>query len=349
MSPEPIVINAAAGGQVFRTAIGLCALLQKPVRIENIRQNRPNPGLQAQHLMALKTVQQLCQARVSGNALYSQMVLFEPQAPVSAQLSVNIGTAGSSGLLLQSVFFPSLLTENHVRVLGGTNVPFAPPVEFLQHALLPVLKEMGCRFEIACTKHGFFPKGGGSVSFSSRPAKQPLRSLVLAELGELEAVEIFSACSSLPSEVANRQVAAAKKTLRDLNTVFFVQVNCKEQSVSVGSSVVLLARFSSGRVLSGSALGKKGVLAEQVGKEAAMQLLKQIRAQKTVDEFLADQLVPFVALAKGKSVLDCGKISEHVLENIAVCEQLLGVSFEVVGKKGGPGEIFVKGGAFKGV
>ncbi|MBU0635396.1 RNA 3'-terminal phosphate cyclase [Candidatus Micrarchaeota archaeon] len=343
----PIVVDASAGGQVFRTAIGLSALLQKPVEIRHIRQKRPRPGLQAQHLTALKTLQQICNSRVKGLFKESPEVVFFPQKPVSTRLVVNIGTAGSIGLLLQSVFFPSLVSENRLRVIGGTNVPFAPPIEFVQNVLLPELKAMNCRFEVALNCHGFFPKGKGRVSFVSKKTKLPLKSICFTELGTLESIECFSVCASLPREVAERQSKIAEKILQELSTDFVSHVSCKENSFSCGSSIVLLARFSTGRVLSASAIGKKGFPAEEVGKKAAYHLLKKIRAERAVDEHLADQLVPFMALAKGPSTIETAVLSEHTLNNIKVCEQLLGVKFEVSGEKNNSSEIFVEGMGFK--
>jgi RNA 3'-terminal phosphate cyclase (ATP) len=303
--------------------------------------------LQAQHLTALKTVQQLCNATVKGDRIGSSSVSFFPKKTINSQLVCNIGTAGSTGLLLQSAFFPSLVCENHLRVSGGTNVPFAPPIEFMQFVLLPVLKEMGSRFELELNAHGFFPKGNGSVSFFSKPARPPLKPVYFAELGELESIEAFSSCASLPKEVAERQCRSAKKTLVQLNADFVEQLDAKERSVSIGSSVVLLARFSSGRILSSTTLGKKGLAAEEVGKQAAVDLLKQIETGKAADVHLADQLIPFIALAKGKSILEVNEIDEHLLENAKVCEQLLNVKFEISGKKGESGEVFVEGTGFK--
>lgn len=37
------------GGQLLRNAIALAALTHTPVRISNVRQGRPQPGLKAQH------------------------------------------------------------------------------------------------------------------------------------------------------------------------------------------------------------------------------------------------------------------------------------------------------------
>ena len=53
------------GGQLVRTAVALSAITGRPVKITNIRKNRPNPGLKPQHLKALETAAMVCSARVS--------------------------------------------------------------------------------------------------------------------------------------------------------------------------------------------------------------------------------------------------------------------------------------------
>ena len=42
------------GGQIVRTAITLSCILNQPITIKNIRNNRKNPGLKPQHFTALK-------------------------------------------------------------------------------------------------------------------------------------------------------------------------------------------------------------------------------------------------------------------------------------------------------
>lgn len=343
---EPIVIDAAAGGQVFRSALGLSALLSKPVKIVHIRSSRPKPGLQPQHLTVLKTLQQVARAKVEGAVLNSDSVLFVPSALQDSQLVANIGTAGSVALLLQSFVFPSLVCNNRLRVLGGTNVPFAPSFEFLEQSFFPALKSLGGRFDVSLNAHGFFPKGNGAVSFVSKPAKFPLKPLYWVELGKLESVEGFSVCASLPPAVAENQARSVEKTLSVLDCPVLIHRSCKETASSKGSSMVLFARFSSGRVLSSASLGKKELSSEKVGKMAAEQLLKKIRDAKPMDVHLADQLVPFLALAKGASTFETAVLSDHLLNNIKVCEQLLPVKFEVKGEKGKPCEVFVEGSAF---
>ncbi len=344
---EFVEIDARAGGQVFRTAIGLSALLQKPVHLSNIRANRPNPGLQAQHLTALQTVAKLCNAELNGAKKKSTELFFLPHNVVGGAFAANIGTAGSSPLVLQSAVFPALLKETHLRIIGGTNVPFSPPIEFLQESLFPQLKKTGCAFEATINSRGFFPKGNGTVSFSGKPAKLPLKPVNLTELGSLEFIKIFSCSASLPKEVAFNQSRAAKKELEKLNVDFVEAIDCKEKSDSVGSSISLFAHFSSGIVVSASALGAKGKPAQSVGKEAAEKLLKELSFQKPVDCHLSDQLVPFMALAEGYSTIECTQLTPHALNNIMVCEKLLDCKFEAKGNLNEPAEIFVQGIGFK--
>ena len=52
------------GGQILRTALALSAVLMKPIRIFNIRAKRKNPGLQPQHLTAVRAVATLVDAEV---------------------------------------------------------------------------------------------------------------------------------------------------------------------------------------------------------------------------------------------------------------------------------------------
>ncbi len=343
---EPIVLDGAKGGQVLRTGIGLSCLTQKPVKLVNIRSSREKQGLQPQHLTCVRTLGQLCGASIEGAWLNSSQVLFVSKKVKPLQLVVNIGTAGSISLLVQAGLFPGLVEKTKLRVMGGTNVPFAPPIEFFSSVLFPSLKTMGARFELETSVRGYFPKGKGVVSFASSPARFPLKPVQLLERGKSESVKLVSHCSSLPRDVCLRQVSAAKKALSSLAVDFVEEISVRENGYSKGSGLSLFLRFSSGAVLSSSALGAPNKTAEAVGTEAAQKLLKQVNQTGSCDSFLADQLVPFLALAKGKSRLSVTCLDEHVFSNIEVCEKLLDCRFEVSGKVGESGEIACQGSAF---
>lgn len=338
----------SGGGQILRTALGLSALLQKPISVNKIRYNRPVPGLQAQHLTAITTLRQICNAQVEGAKLLSQEVRFSPQAPHDSHLQVNIGTAGSVTLLLQSIILPALLHEIKLRIVGGTDVAWSPSANYMQNVLLPALSKMNAKFDLELNARGYYPKGLGSASFSSKPAKLPLKPVSLTNLGNLERIRIISHCANLPKEVALNQLKSARKTIADAlgETDFEESIECREKSETTGSGIDLFAYFTSGAVIGANALGEKGKPAEKVGKEAAEKLLKELAAKKPCDSHLADQLIPFMALAEGYSTIETTSLSEHTQTNIFVVEKFLNVKFEVSGNLNEPAEISVMGAGF---
>ena len=337
------------GGQILRTSFGLAALLQKPVQISKIRASRPKPGLKPQHLTALQALSKVC-GDISGNVkLSSSSVAFFPKNIVSSQFIVNIGTAGSISLLIQQLLPVALKADLKIRICGGTNVDWSPPIEFLQYALFPILKRMNARFEVKLAKRGYYPKGQGAVMFISKKAKLPLKPIVLKDFSELDHVKIFSHSANLPTEVSQNQFISAKKTLQEkFPEIFFdEQIESKKPSATIGSGITLIAFDTKNNMLSASVLGSKEKPAVVVGMEAAQKLLEELSSKKAVDSHTADQLIPFMALAKGKSIIYCSKLTRHTLTNISICEQLLPVKFEVKGELGTTAEISVEGIAFK--
>ena len=91
------------GGQIVRTAIALAALTGKDVRINKIREKRPNPGLQAQHVTAVKALASICNAETEGLFQGSREVVFRPRGHTSGRFSLDVGTAGSIPLILQAL------------------------------------------------------------------------------------------------------------------------------------------------------------------------------------------------------------------------------------------------------
>ena len=99
------------GGQILRTALALSTLTRQAFAIENIRRNRPRPGLKAQHLSCIDALKQMASAEVQGAQLGAPGLSFHPQAAVSGKLVLDIGTAGSITLLLQSLLLPCMFAD----------------------------------------------------------------------------------------------------------------------------------------------------------------------------------------------------------------------------------------------
>jgi len=344
--PEPIPVDGAAGGQVLRTSLALSALTGKPFTISSIRSNRPNPGLQPQHFTAVKTLAETCHAEIEGAVKESRQLTFKPGKVRPSSLQVNIGSAGSVTLLLQALLPPSLREEVRLRVMGGTDVPFAPPANYFSGVLQPALKAFGVHFEFSLNKRGYYPKGNGAVSFKSVPGRLPLKAVDFTELGQLQSIQCVSHCASLPREVAVNQARAAHKKLEEFDCEWIESIEAAPHSDTIGSGLDLLACFDNGAHLGANALGAKGKPAVTVGEEAAVHLLKSLRSLRPVDVHLADQLIPFMGLAKGTSFFQCAEVSQHLLSSIAVTKQFLDCEISIVGDLGQPGRVTVKGVGF---
>ena len=76
-------------------------------------------------------------------------------------------------------------------------------------------------------------------------------------------------------------------------------------------------------------MGKKGKRAEEIANEACDECIKFLHSRGVIDMHLADQLVLYMALARGHSTLITERITEHLLTNIWVIEQFLPVTFDI--------------------
>lgn len=337
------------GGAVLRTALALGAVSQRPIHIYNIRAKRARPGLQPQHLRGVEGLAKLTNARVEGAKLNSTELTFEPTIIEGGRYHIDIGTAGSTTLVLQILMPAAAFARKpvEVEIRGGTDNPMAPPIDFLKNVTLPTLRKMGYRGEVECVQRGHYPKGGGVVRAHIEPIEK-LHALTLTEPGKVVRISGLAHCVRLPDHIATRMAHVASMALVKAG---YSKVHIKTESypptqdphLGPGAGITLWAETEGGAILGSSSLGKLGKPAEQVGREAAESLIAQLKTGCAVDRHLTDQLVPYLALAEGVSEITSAELTSHTLTNIALVEQILGVKFEVQGQQGQPGRIRVKG------
>jgi len=314
------------GGQIVRTAVALSGVTGKPVRVFNIRANRPKPGLAAQHTKAIETVKLLTNADVRGLFVGSTDFSFTPGENAGGNFEIDIGTAGSITLLLQCALpvavFSSRPTE--LKITGGTDVAWSPPFDFFRYIFLPMLAEMGAEVSVELLRRGYYPRGGGCIRVKVNPSG--IKGLVL-QIDDRREITGVSHSSCLPG-VAQRQTESARKFLK--NAGYNAKIDVEERNeVSTGSGITLWSGCKSG-----SALGEKGKRAEKVGEEAAAALLGEMRSGGAVGMHLADQIVPYMALASGNSGMTVRELTMHAKTNIWATQKFLDRKFEVKEEEG---------------
>jgi RNA 3''-phosphate cyclase len=310
------------GGQILRTSLALSLYLGTPFRIVNLRAARKNPGLARQHLQAINAAAQISAAQLTGNCLGSQELTFIPGPVRPGHYRFDIGTAGSTTLVLQSVL-PALSMADGPSTLelqGGTHNPFAPPFDFLEKAFLRILNRMGPTVQARLERYGFYPKGGGKISITIHPAKS-LQALQLDRPGEIRSRSATAVIAGLPCHIAERELGVIGRVL-NWSEQF---LHLREEAPETGPGNALIIEIECEHVTEVfSAFGQRGVRAEVVARQAAHAARRYLKVGVPVGEYLADQLLLPLALAGGGS-FNTLRPTLHTQTNIEVIANFLDV------------------------
>ena len=357
----PVQIDGSSGeggGQILRTSLALAMLTGRPLEMSRIRAGRAKPGLRRQHLACVEASARLCHAEVHGAHVGSQELAFRPGPITGGVIEIDIGTAGSTTLVVQTILVPAIAAGVALRAVirGGTHNPLAPPFEFLERVWLPHLRAMGADVRLTLDQHGFASGGAppdrsgaahGPAHRAARTAEPALGQLTLEvrasgalqplawiDPGPIVARHATAILSRLPTHVAEREHGVVQQRLG------FRRDECTIREVrAAGPANVLMLEIerASGRELV-TVHGEKGLRAEAVAERACDQLAPYLAAGVPVGEHLADQLLLPLAVAGGGRFRSL-RPSLHTLTNIATIQAFLDVAIEV--EDDGPAAVMI--------
>lgn len=338
--------HGEGGGQIIRTALGLSCLFHKPFRIFNIRKNRRKPGLMPQHLTCVKAAQSITGAEVKGDLQGSEELVFSPGKARAGNYSFDIGTAGSTSLVLQTII-PALVFSGQkatVTLTGGTHVPLSPSYHYLSEVFVRFLHLTGIRISLSIASYGFYPRGGGKIHADIFPAEK-VTPLQLLDRGRLLGLAGHSGVGNLPLSIAERQRNAfITKVLTEVEGLeVSPEIDLPEVSTpGKGTFIDVSAGF--GHSIAGfSALGAIGKKAESVGEEAAADFIKYYKTGAALDSHMADQIVLYLSLCNRESFFTASSISSHLVTNLWAISLFHNISYSLEGKTGEKGIIRLKG------
>lgn len=340
-----IVIDGSmgeGGGQVLRSVLTLSLLTGQPVRMFNIRAGRERPGLMPQHLAAVQAAARVGRASVEGACKGSQDLTFEPRGLFRGDYHFEIGTAGASSLVLQTLVLPlsAAIGGSSVRIGGGTHVPRSPCYHYLERQWNPMLRQIGFSVRLQLAMAGFYPRGGGLIEANIEPVTE-LKPIDLGTRGALVRVAGMAVVADLPTHIADRMQSRAQRRLAGLGVSVEVE-NGQLPTRSRGAFLFLCAEFERSKACY-TALGKPGKPAEQVADECIDALLHGFESGGAVDRWLADQLLLPLVLVPGVSRLRTERITRHLLTLRDVIDRFLPSSIEIEGYEGAPGLVTIDG------
>lgn len=312
------------GGQILRTSLALSLITQTPFRIANIRRNRAKPGLRRQHLTAVRAAARIGDAELSGDALNSSELTFQPRPVRGGDYLFDIGSAGSTTLVFQTVL-PALLlarTASTLTFIGGTHNHGGPPWDFLARVFLPVIARMGANVGIDLQRHGFAPGGEGKWTARVQPSK--LIEVTLHKRGRLRTRDVRSLVANLPPSVADRELATVRKHLDWPHESMRAEV---VEATGPGNILLIAAEYDQVTELA-TGFGQRGVPAEKVAVEAVECWRAYEATEAPVGENLADQLLLPIALA-GRGSFTTPKPTLHTVTNAEVIAKFLPAQFEM--------------------
>lgn len=318
------------GGQIIRTACSFSLITQEACHIFNIRKKRKNPGLQNQHLLGIQAFSRWSGSKIEGDFLESTDIKFYPGKKFKNRELIQIPTAASISLILQ-LFLPALVffkKQVEIKIIGGaSDTFFSPTIDYFQFVFLNFLAKIGINTNLNVLKRGYYPQGGAEAIFQFFPSE--IKRINILDRGEIEKIILISGASDLLKNklVAERQLFGAKEILSKTNILLEEKKNYYKTSCP-GSHICLIAKFKN-TALGVDALGKLGERSEDVGKKAALELLRQERMNACLDKNMADQIIPYLAIAGQKSIIKVSEITNHLKTNIWVVEQFLGKIFEI--------------------
>ena len=320
------------GGQIVRTATSLAAVTGKPCHIFNIRAGREKPGLMRQHLFGVRALRDLSEGRLEGDEIGSKEISFFPRRVRGKDLTVEIQTAASITMVMQSVLPATLFASSPVKITfrgGATDTSNAPTFDYFRYVFVAMLQKVGIAVHPALTQRGYYPPGGAQAEVIATPARP--RALSATERGAFERIVIASSASEAlrRRRVAERQADTAEAALTHHGVPIEKTIEYGP-SISAGSACCIVAEF--GKTLIGAdRIGARGKWAEDVGREAASRLSNEIGTSACLDRHMADQILPYLALAEDDSCVSASEITRHVQTNMWVIEKFVDGKFDVQG------------------
>lgn len=295
------------GGQIIRTALALSALTQIPFQISRIRSNRTPQGLQPQHLTACQAMATVCKGRLKKAEFLSEKFSFEPGTIEGGDYVFDIGTAGSTILVAQTLIPPLLFAKKESRLLitGGTHLIKSPNYDYFEEVFLKAINRLGAQVAAKLIRPGYYPKGGGEIEVTVFPSL--LKGNQKWQVQEMPHARIR--LSRLPSHIAERERNVCLE--HGIDRIEIVE----DPALSPGNAITIWQGFKGA-----SGLGELGKRAERVAEEAFIDFQQET---EEVDLHLADQLLLYAALAEGTTCYQTSHLSEHLKTNAYVVNQFL--------------------------
>ena len=329
-------INGAhgeGGGQIVRSAITLSCITNQPIHLENIRKNRKNSGLKPQHLTAIKILQKISNAKVTGDKLGSTELKFIPGEIKNSELIEDVKTAGSIALILQVLIPAVSISKKKLSLIvkGGTDVLWSPTMNYTNYVLKEAYSRIGITFDLKITKRGYFPKGGGEIKLEVCPAN--VKSINFSKR-KIQKLKLKCTFSKISISVIKENVKKIEEEIKKNNFEIDVEIK-EEEAIDSGASVLIYS------IEDNSIFGVDGLF-DKKNQKFDLKIEEILDNFFGLDKNLADMLVVPLSLGSNKTKFEVSEITKHLETNLFVTSKITGCRYGI-GKTSNGFEVIIEG------
>ena len=347
---DPITLNGShgeGGGALFRTALCMSALTQKPLSIDSIRGATRKPGIAAEDFALLQALIEACNAEVDDPQIGDKQLLFNPRRlPKALNFEHDISRSGSgrspgNTLVVAQALAPILAKTgaySTVTLHGETHNNNTLGFDAFELSTIPSHLAQGLGIYPHIHQAGFGYAGRGKVVIEIEPSalnaiSWPKRGGVIAAGARISAADVHS-------QFVADSVTSCLKLLQESglgDQVDQIELSGPEP----GLSITFWIEFEHGYGSSNACLPRGGNVKESINRAwTEFQAFTQTTA--TVDPYLADQLLIPACLADGQTAYTTSNITRRLKTMAWVIKQFIPIAITIKGTEGSPGTITIQ-------
>lgn len=310
------------GSNYFRQRLLLSTLSGRPVKIVEIRSQDDEPGLQQHEANFIKLIDKLCNGSEITINHTGTKLMYKPGTINGGSVSHDCSGDRSIGYYLEPIIClaPFCKTPLQLTLHGITNGGHDPSVDAIKMVTLKLMEKFGLDegLELTINKRGSMPNGGGEI-FLRCPIVRQLNTVNMVDVGKVKKIRGLSYATRVSPAMANRIIDSCRNVLNPFLSDIYIYVDhCKghQSGLSPGFGVTLTATTTTGIMYTSQSTADTSdqKLPEEIGKNAAYQLLHQIKQGGCIDS--RHQSLALLMVALGPP--DIGKIKTGPLTNYTV-------------------------------
>uniref|UniRef100_A0AC35UDD5 RNA 3'-terminal phosphate cyclase-like protein n=1 Tax=Rhabditophanes sp. KR3021 TaxID=114890 RepID=A0AC35UDD5_9BILA len=331
-----------SGVNFFRQRLVYSLLSGRGVRFVDIRTKDENPGVKQFETSLFKLLEKITNGMKVNINQSGTVIDFTPGILIGGSLKFDCGLTRSISYFLEPLvaIAPFCKRPLNVKFEGITNKADELSCDAIRATWLPVFKKFILNdenLEIKILQRGFFPLGGGVVTFKS-PVNKNLRPVTIERVGKICKIRGLSYTCRVNEVFGHRMIDAAKKKLHGYFADVYVTSDNRKGDAGGkenGYGIFLTAETTDGVFYHGEAMSQKGldnknpIIPEDLGNLAAERLLDEIYCAGALDTTAQYLATTFMALTdKNASKYLQGPLSQYTVYGLRHLKDFFGITFD---------------------